>query len=1163
MLKNMGASALFFYLSFSSTAALGQNVFVLPGPTSSGSTVQVFSTQLVPVNSFTAGNSASQAFAKPDGSKYYIVANSGSQTVTTVDLSFSNAKSLGNLLSQATASALTPDGRRLLVIAGSLHVFDTTSDSDLTTAGILPGTPLTDVAISLDGTRAFVLGSVQSGGSAVYAVDLTNFAVVGNVSIPGSASSVSVGPNGLVYAATRNLLLEINPSSVAITPGGSIQLNAEPGRPAFTIDGKYLLLPNKTPATGGSVILIDLTAHTYSNPQQVNGGFPNIIFDRILPVSNTLAYGFSGQSNTLYQIAIPSLQIGATTFPGVPAVSVTAAAISSDVVSGTRTQTQNLYLISGNTLVKIDIPGNQVLTTVPVSVPQAQSLVLAGPAIANGATAALLQYGDKQALQQGQASLPITVRALDANGVPLFGIPVTFAVFSGAATIQNPTPTTGLTGFASTTVTASANSVITATAGAVTVNFNVSVGGSGGGPVGGGLSIVSGQGQIIFEFNNTAIAGQGSPFTVRVTDVAGAPVPNAPVTFTISSGLGGFTQGMGIVATSDGLGVVATTDAKGFAAVPFQTTAIQPGSGHTPVIIQAVAPGTNSVTFYVNTVHQNGFPSPRFPDPQTFRAAAGTIQKGALKIVVVDNLGQKLPNVNLRLIDPATWGGDPTTAPASTYVSCADPTGNGVLTDADGLGTCDVVFSGSVVSSAQFLLDVGNHFAGGPYNLQITPGAPASVTIVQGDKQTGTPGQILPRAFLVQVADAGGNLLVGAPVTFQVVTPNTLNLQNVSSATDTNGRASALGVLGNIAGTYQVKVSSGTASTSLSFTVNIPASGIAAVSGSNQTALINAAFASPLVVKVVDGSGAPVAGLAVSFAVTGGSATLGNATATTGANGQAQTTVTAGPNSGPITVTASSAGFSTSFTLASRLPGPTQVTFLNGASFQPGISPGAIALVRGIGIATGVPGLVRPFSLIGPLPTTLAGVTITFNGIAAPIYYVSNQGGQEEVAIQVPYELAPGTTTVVINAAGGGSATISDVQVQAVAPGVFETQYNGQNFAVATKQVDGSYVSPSNPAARGDVICVFANGVGQTTPATGTNRVGVANQNVLDPIDAGLNNSGVKLISASTLQGYVGVFQVCMQVPIDATAGPRQPVGLIVHDPAGDFFAQGTFVAIQ
>ena len=57
--------------------------------------------------------------AKPDGSKYFIVANQGSQTVTVLDSTFSNPRSLGNLGTQATAAAITPDGRRKLADAWS------------------------------------------------------------------------------------------------------------------------------------------------------------------------------------------------------------------------------------------------------------------------------------------------------------------------------------------------------------------------------------------------------------------------------------------------------------------------------------------------------------------------------------------------------------------------------------------------------------------------------------------------------------------------------------------------------------------------------------------------------------------------------------------------------------------------------------------------------------------------------------------------------------------------------------------------------------------------------------------------------------------------------------------------------------------------------------
>ena len=412
------------------------------------------------------------------------------------------------------------------------------------------------------------------------------------------------------------------------------------------------------------------------------------------------------------------------------------------------------------------------------------------------------------------------------------------------------------------------------------------------------------------------------------------------------------------------------------------------------------------------------------------------------------------------------------------------------------------------------------------------------------------------------VTDAGGNVLTGVPVNFQVITPGTITLANVSSATDVNGHASALGTLGNTAGTYQVKVTAGSASATFSFTVSIPATGIHVVSGNNQSAVTSAAFGAPLVVEVVDVNGNPVAGVPVTFAVSSGSATVSNPSATTGTNGQASANVTAGSGAGTITITASAVGLNASFTLTSNPPGPTNVTFVNGASFQSGISPGAIAIIMGQGLLPGVTGVQTPLNVVGPLPTSLAGFSVTFNGVQAPIFYVSNQNGQQQVSIQVPFEISAGPATVVINTPGSGTATLNNVPIQPVAPGLFETQYNGQNFAVVTRP-DGSYVSPTNPAIPGETDCAYATGLGQTTPPLSSNNAGVANQTVVDPLDFGLNNAGVGVVSVSAVPDQVGVYQVCFQVPLTTAAGPRQNVGLIVHDPAGDFYAQGSYIPIQ
>jgi uncharacterized protein (TIGR03437 family) len=511
--------------------------------------------------------------------------------------------------------------------------------------------------------------------------------------------------------------------------------------------------------------------------------------------------------------------------------------------------------------------------------------------------------------------------------------------------------------------------------------------------------------------------------------------------------------------------------------------------------------------------------------------------------------------------------GDPT-LPGAT---CADPMGTGVLTQISdptklGVATCDLVFNGKI-GTANLTANVGYFQSTSNFTVRITAGPPGLIKIVQGNNQSGTPGQRVPFALLVQVSDAFGNLLSGVPVTWSVVTPGTVTLSSVSSATDASGNASALATLGNIAGTAQVKVTAGSASTTFTLTVNIPSANILPVSGGGQTTLISTAFTSPLVVKVVDASGSPVQGATVTFTVTSGSASLGSSSAPTGPNGQASTNVTAGPNAGTIIVTAATSTFSTNFTLTSRLPGPTNVTFANAASFQGinppmPVSPGEIVIISGNGIAPGVQGLVTAYNILGAPQPSLSGISVTFNGVTAPIFYVLTATGQpDQVVVQVPFETQPGTANVLINSAGGGSGTFT-VQVAPYAPGIFETTIGGQKYAVALRP-NGSYITPSNPAHPGETILIYVNGLGQTTPLTATGNAGVPGQSVAGTLVIGVNNGGVPF-TATYAPGMVGVYVIAIQIPSDTQTGPAQPIGVIAYDAAGNtYFAQGSVIPIQ
>ena len=1164
MLKNAVAICVIFSALGATSllqAQAQQNVFAVPGANSTAGNVLVYTANpFSNITGFAAGAGTFAILAKPDGSKFYAIANSGSQTVTVVPNNFNNPRSLGNLGTQATGAAISEDGKRLAVAAGTLHIFDTTSDGDIVPNGVSigPAVNVFDVAASLDGKTFYALGANTAGGSVLAAVDASSTVVTSSLPITGPTVAVAVGPNGLVYVSAPNQILEINPNTFTATTGGSILVNARPGKLVFTPDGQYALAVNQTPATGSAALLVGLSSHAVTNSVPAFG----VTLSQLQVMNSTNVLAYSNQNQSLYQITLASngnLSINGFALPGIGTSNVTGFVLSNEVPAGGRSVPQYLFAAVSGTIYREDLTTSNISGQFPLSATPG-ALSFAGSAV-TGTPASILQYGNNQTIAPSGVSLPVVVRVLDNNGNPLSGVTVNFTSTNPGASMSPASPTTGSSGYAVTYVTAPSTSgplSVSASAGSQTAVFSLSVGSGGGGTNSAGITIIAGQGQVVFENTNTGISGFGSPFIVQINDTTGKPVPGASVTFTVSQGPGTVTAPQsqpGGVPNS----IIVTADNNGQASANFLSNTVgQNGNGFVSTTVTASASGAGSVNFYMTTVPQGSPAQIHLVAPNqgdTLSGPAGATLPGAVLVKVTSVTGLPIANVGIQI------GGspDPKNFPNAT---CNNPTGLGVLSDATGTITCDLVLNGKV-GTGVFYANVG-YFNNTPnFNLQITPGPPGIMRIVQGNNQSGTPGQKLPLALLIQVTDAFGNVLSGIPVTWSVVNVGTVNLSNVINTTDSNGNASALATLGNVAGNAQVKVVAGSISATFTLTVTIPSAGIQKISGDNQTAVVNTGFAAPLVVEVVDSKGNGVSGVQVSFAVTSGSATIVTPSATTGANGQASTNVNATATPGPIQVTATSSSFSVTFSLTSRLPGPSNVTFVNAASFLTGISPGSIAIISGNGIAPGVQGLVTAYNILGQPQPSLAGISITFNGVTAPIYYVLTASGKpDEVAVQVPFETQPGTASVVINAAGGGTGTIS-TQIAPFAPGIFETTSGGQKYAVALRP-DGSYASPSNPAHPGEVVWIYLTGLGQVTPATATGSAGVAGQTVAATLVTGLNNGGVPYISAQYAQGMVGVYVIALQIPSDAQTGPAQPIGVVAYDAANNaYFAQGSVIAIQ
>ena len=184
-----------------------------------------------------------------------------------------------------------------------------------------------------------------------------------------------------------------------------------------------------------------------------------------------------------------------------------------------------------------------------------------------------------------------------------------------------------------------------------------------------------------------------------------------------------------------------------------------------------------------------------------------------------------------------------------------------------------------------------------------------TLTSVSGNNQIATVGTALANPFVVEVRDGNGNPLAGVTVTFVVRTGDG-TLSAGTTTTDASGQADSTLRLGTEPGTNTVEVSVEGISETVTFTAEAISPTLTSVSGNNQIATVGTALANPFVVEIHDGTGNPLAGIAVTFVVRTGGGTLSTGTTTTDASGQAASTLRLGTEPGTNTVEASVEGIS-------------------------------------------------------------------------------------------------------------------------------------------------------------------------------------------------------------------------------------------------------------
>ena len=198
---------------------------------------------------------------------------------------------------------------------------------------------------------------------------------------------------------------------------------------------------------------------------------------------------------------------------------------------------------------------------------------------------------------------------------------------------------------------------------------------------------------------------------------------------------------------------------------------------------------------------------------------------------------------------------------------------------------------------------------------------------------------------------------------------------------------------------------------------------------------------------------------------------------------------------------------------------------VNGASFQPPLARCGLASLFGTNLADTPAGAA---SL--PLPTTLGGAQVLLNAVAAPLLYVS----PSQINFQVPCEMPLNGAVGVYVTNSGGTSSAQIATIAPYAPGVFTTcAPTATAVGPCIVHLDNSLVTPDKPANPGEILTMYATGVGNLNhmPVTGAGSPLSPLSQAVDLPSVTLRSATASVSFAGLTPGMVGLAQINIQLP--------------------------------
>jgi uncharacterized protein (TIGR03437 family) len=198
------------------------------------------------------------------------------------------------------------------------------------------------------------------------------------------------------------------------------------------------------------------------------------------------------------------------------------------------------------------------------------------------------------------------------------------------------------------------------------------------------------------------------------------------------------------------------------------------------------------------------------------------------------------------------------------------------------------------------------------------------------------------------------------------------------------------------------------------------------------------------------------------------------------------------------------------------------------------IKPGPLIARIFPAAAANFPLELAPRMLIAIYGSNLAAGTVSVNGSALDLYYVS----ATQINAVLPATASGLTEVTVQNSTGQNSMNL---YLEAAAPAIFTQDSSGSGPASALKASDQSLVTANNPLHPGDAVELYATGLGVTTASNGFD-IAVQQPNVT------VGGVNCPVLFAGAAPKYTGLDQINCTVPSGIATSAAAPVVITSGD---------------